>query len=376
MNSYGDEEVIIGALVMGKDRARLYDVTLQKGSMLSGKMFADSRNGVLYDTVRMLYDSGDTPTMDNVIDSLTTRGTLREAGGTDYLADIMLSYSLDGGDTCKAVQAVRNAYAARLSSARSLRRRLEDDDDEEEAEGRLFQTAEEDSERAEMIEKVIIDMRSMMEGVRKDPAKAAGALDRQRRKMRIKARRVAAAAKGKTGKLIIMPADCDGYDGVALADCLANDMDIAVTMVSLSKTTKDMLNRTFLYLLVKACAKEDVTLGHLAEEWDTAAVDDDEDGLLDRLLSHAGELFGATLYFADSEMTPLLGVIGPLAGILAHMHKMQESKIIVIDRLEKIVSGTKMSDSEHRRVVTGMLEAVAQRLGVVIVLLSQPEKAK
>lgn len=368
MNSYGDEEVIIGALVMGKDRARLYDVTLQKGSMLSGKMFADSRNGVLYDTVRMLYDSGDTPTMDNVIDSLTTHGTLREAGGTDYLADIMLSYSLDGGDTCKAVQAVRDAYAARLSSARALRRRLEDDDDEEET--------EEDSERAEMIEKVIIDMRSMMEDIRKDPARAAGALDRQRRKMRIEARRMAAAAKGKysIGKLIIMSADCDGYDGVALADCLANDMDIAVTMISLSKTTKDMLNRTFLYLLVKACAKEDVTLGRLAEEWDTAV--GDEDDLLARLLSHAGELFGATLYFADSEMTPLLGMIGPLAGILAHMHKMQESEIFVIDRLEKIVSGTKMSDSEHRRVVTGMLDAVAQRLGVVIVLLSQPEKSK
>lgn len=369
MNSYGDEEVIIGALVMGKDRARLYEVTLQKGSMLSGKMFVDSRNGVLYDTVRMLYDSGDTPTMDNVIDSLTTHGTLREAGGTDYLADIMLSYSLDGGDTCKAVQAVRDAYAARLLSARALRRRLEDDDDEEEA--------EEDSERAEMIEKVIIDMRSMMEDIRKDPARAAGALDRQRRKMRIKARRVAAAAKGKysIGGLVIMPADCDNYDGVALADCLANDMGVTVTMISLSKTTKDMLNRTFLYLLVKACAKEDVTLGRLAEEWNTAASDDDGDGLLDRLLSHAGELFGATLYFADSEMAPLLGVIGPLAGILAHMHKMQESKIFVIDRLEKIVSGTK-SDSEHRRVVTGMLEAVAQRLGVVIVLLSQPEKAK
>lgn len=364
MNSYGDEEVIIGALVMGKDRARLYDVTLQKGSMLSGKMFADSRNGVLYDTVRMLYDSGDTPTMDNVIDSLTTHGTLREAGGTDYLADIMLSYSLDGGDTCKAVQAVRDAYAARLSSARALRRRLEDDDDEEET--------EEDSERAEMIEKVIIDMRSMMEDIRKDPARAAGALDRQRRKMRIKARKVA-ASKAK-GKLIVMPADCDGYDGVALADCLANDMGFAVTMVSLSKTTKDMLNRTFLYLLVKACAKEDVTLGRLAEEWDTAV--GDEDGLLARLQSHAGELFGATLYFADSEMTPLLGMIGPLAGILAHMHKMQESEIFVIDRLEKIVSGTKMSDSEHRRVVTGMLDAVAQRLGVVIVLLSQPEKSK
>lgn len=365
MNSYGDEEMIIGALVMGKDRKALYDVTLQKGSMLSGKMFADNRNGVLYDTVRMLYDNGDTPTMDTIIDSLTRRGTLREAGGTDYLADIMLSYSLDAGDTGRAVQAVRDAYAARLSSERSLRRRLEDDDDDDDD--------DDDEHLYEETQKILIDMETMMKDIRKDPVRAASALDRQRRKMRIKARKVA-ASKAK-GKLIVMPADCDGYDGVALADCLANDMGFAVTMISLSKTTKDMLNRTFLYLLVKACAKEDVTLGRLAEEWDEA-VGDNEDGLLDRLLSHAGELFGATLYFASSEMTPLLGVIGPLAGILAHMHKMQESKIFVIDRLEKIVSGTKMSDSEHRRIVTGMLEAVAQRLGVVIVLLSQPEKAK
>ncbi|MCQ2333696.1 MAG: replicative DNA helicase [Paludibacteraceae bacterium] len=346
------EEAVLGALMLEREA---YIIV---ADLLRPESFYNPKNRYIYEAIRALAAMDQPIDLMTVVEKLKSLGTLAEAGGPAYIAELTRKVSSTAHLQYHAQIVAQKATARELiaMAARIEDKAYDETQDVEQlmgaAEAEIFEISQRAQKRdVTQIDPVIQEAFARMERASKNEGNISGipsgfhALDKITSGWQ-NSDLIIIAARPAMGKSALV---------LSMAKNMAVNYNIPVAIFSLEMPNVQLANR----LLMNVCEIEGdkIKTGHLTREEKT------------RLNHKSNELFGKPIYLDD---TPGLSVF-ELRSKARKLVREKGVKIIIIDYLQLMTaSGMQFGSREQEvSIISRSLKGLAKELDIPIIALSQ-----